>query len=220
MQRKWSDWSRRSDWQFARAQSELQDWPKRLEIQQAVRKSTHFENKKHNIRLGYERISQVVVQPGEVFSFWQIVGPPTARNGFRKGRNLLNGQLKEDYGGGLCQLSGMLYYLALQAGFVILERYNHSVDIYTEETRFAPLGSDATVVYGYKDLRFINNTEQPIRFSFKLEDQDLSGVLHAPKVLKIRKLSFIPVASTTEKVRVNTETENGEILATSSYRLP
>ena len=37
---------------------------------------------------------------------------------------------------------------------------------YKEEERFTPLGSDATVYFGYKDLVFINN--QAVSFQFKL----------------------------------------------------
>jgi hypothetical protein len=51
-----------------------------------------------------------------------------------------------------------VYHIGIIAGLDIIERYNHSVDIYTDDTRFAPLGTDATVVYGYKDLRIRNNT--------------------------------------------------------------
>jgi len=59
-----------------------------------------------------------------------------------------------DYGGGLCQLSGIIYHAVLEAGLEILERHPHSLDIYTATTRYTPLGSDAAVVYGHKDLRF------------------------------------------------------------------
>ncbi|MEM7575648.1 MAG: VanW family protein [Bacteroidota bacterium] len=219
MKRHWADWSQRSNWQFARSQQAIPVWPQRLELQQPVRQSTHFENKQHNIRLGFSRIGQVVIQPGQLFSFWKIVGPPTAQNGFRKGRNLLNGQLTVDYGGGLCQLSGMIYYLALQAGFDILERYNHSLDIYTDETRFAPLGSDATVVYGYKDLRFMNTTSCAVRFSFKLDERGLHGAIHAPEKLKQQSIHFLSSATANECVLVETKTSSGQLLATSTYRL-
>ena len=58
--------------------------------------------------------------------------------------------LKAVMGGGSCQLSGILYYLMLQAGLEAIERFPHSADIYTDETRFTLLGSDATVVIALK----------------------------------------------------------------------
>ena len=111
----------------------------------------------HNLKLAIQSIESVDILPREIFSFWKIVGNPSKRNGFIGSRSIINGQVTNSIGGGLCQLSGLVYYLSLKSGLEILERHNHSMDIYTEETRFTPLGSDATVVYGYKDLKIRNN---------------------------------------------------------------
>ena len=93
-----------------------------------------------------------------------------------------------DYGGGLCQLAGIVYHLALIAGLTVRERHNHSVDIYAEDERFAPLGSDATVVYGYKDLRIQNNYDFPIRFGFTLDDRSLSCSLESGQAIAAGRL--------------------------------
>jgi vancomycin resistance protein VanW len=84
-------------------------------------------------------------------------------------------QVVAETGGGLCQLSGLIYLLALKAGLTITERHAHSLDIYREAERFAPLGSDATVSFGYKDLRFINTLPHPIGLQFTLSPTLLSG---------------------------------------------
>ena len=157
---------------------------------QPIRPSSYFDNKVHNLQLGAERINQVLIQPGQIFSYWSCVGAPTAKNGFREGRNLINGQLRADFGGGLCQLSGILYLLALRTGLIVLERHHHSVDIYTEEERFCPLGADATVVYGYKDLRLQNNYPFALAFEITIRAKEVQAQIKSEQALPDLPLEF------------------------------
>jgi vancomycin resistance protein VanW len=71
-----------------------------------------------------------------------------------------------------------------------LERHNHSVDIYTEATRFCPLGSDATVVYGYKDLRIKNIFSFPIAFQMQISDAVLTLTLLSTEKINEKKINF------------------------------
>lgn len=135
-----------------------------IATEQPVRVSGNFENKLHNITRGAEQIDGIVLYPNQVFSFWETIQQPSRQNGYLLSRNIVAGALQEDYGGGLCQLSSIIYHQSLKAGAAIIERYNHSVDIYKEEERFTPLGADATVVFGYKDLRIRNCFQQPIKY--------------------------------------------------------
>jgi len=189
----------------------------RIRLTQPIKKNYLFENKLHNLQLASGKVSSVVVQPNEVFSYWRLVGAPNKANGYRKGRNLINGELKEDYGGGLCQLSGILYHLALLAQLEILERHHHSMDIYTEEERFTPLGADATVVYGYKDLLIRNNLPYAVRFHTYVDDLQLHAALHCESELQQRRLKFERITHATHK-EVHTVDEQGAILASSVYR--
>lgn len=157
---------------------------------QPIRQSSHFQNKIDNIKLGTKRIEQYTIAQGETFSFWHAVGNPSPLKGFKIGRNLINGTLQADYGGGLCQLSGIVYYCALKAGLTITERYNHTIDIYTEEERFTPLGSDATVVYGYKDLRILNPYPFDVQFRFDIQDQSITCKLLSSEPISERQLDF------------------------------
>lgn len=133
-----------------------------ITLSQALMPTSYSEKKKHNLALAIKRIQDVAIQPGEIFSFWHLVGKPDRAKGYVEGRSLVDNQLKAEVGGGLCQLSGLIYFLTLKAGLITLERHSHTHDIYTESTRFAPLGSDATIVYGYKDFRFQNNLDVPV----------------------------------------------------------
>ena len=133
-----------------------------------------FENKLHNIRLAISRFQPPALQPGQEFSFWRIALAPTAENGYREGAMFINQEVRTSLGGGLCQLSGLLYNLALLSGSEILERHNHSIDAYGEE-RYIPLGRDSTVAYGRKNLRFRNPHDFPLAIELHVDEQRASG---------------------------------------------
>ncbi len=186
-------------------------------VEQPIMPSAFFENKIHNMDLACAKINQVLIMPGEVFSFWAIVGYPGRLQGFRKGRNLVGGKVQGAYGGGLCQVSGILYYIALSTDLEILERHNHSIDIYAENERFASLGSDATVVYGYKDLRIRNTTLHPISFCLEVNEHHLTAKLLSTEVISTHTPEFIRHDTETQR-RIKT-TVNGNIVASSVYAL-
>lgn len=187
--RRWKDRQEGLDQQFAGI-GELPSLPYSVQENQPIRPSSYFDNKVHNLKLGAERINKIVILPNQVFSYWEIIGAPTAKNGFREGRNLINGVLQADFGGGLCQLSGIIYMLALRSGLEIMERHHHSVDIYKEEERFCPLGSDATVVYGYKDLRFRNPYPFAIALDIQIEQQEVQAQIKGAKSIADLPLEF------------------------------
>lgn len=164
--------------------------PRQLSMSQPIRKNDYSENKKHNLRLAIQQIENIEILPQQIFSYWHLIPSPTPQNGFKKGRNLVGNKLDLDFGGGLCQLSGIMYYLVLEAGLDILERHPHSLDIYTEASRYTPIGSDATVVYGHKDLRFLNNFDFPISFQFEVLEKEVLIYLCADKLIKKCNLEF------------------------------
>jgi hypothetical protein len=103
-----------------------------------------------NLRLAVRAIDGVEVPAGAVFSFWRQIGRASRRRGFVAGRELREGCLIANTGGGLCQLSNALYEAALAAGFEIVERHAHSRLIPGSR---AAAGRDATVFWNYVDLR-------------------------------------------------------------------
>jgi vancomycin resistance protein VanW len=175
---------------FAKVRKEKIEFPHSSMLIQPIFKTNLSENKIHNLKLAGNEINKYTLAPGEIFSFWNIIGNPTLTKGYKKGRNLVNGKLSEEEGGGLCQLSGIIYHAALINGLEILERYPHSVDIYNEDNRFTPLGADATIVYGYKDLRIKNNTPSTLRFEFKVENDKLTCLIYSTEMLEQRDIIF------------------------------
>jgi len=169
---------------------QLELFKPQITISQAIHPTSYAENKKHNLNLAIQKIQNLIIHPHQIFSFWHLVGNPSSSNGYLVGRVIAGNKLKSDVGGGLCQLSGLLYLLTLKAGLIAVERHPHSQDIYTEATRFAPLGSDATIVYGYKDFRFRNNLPFPISFRFNLQAQSITASLCAERVIPEYQIEF------------------------------
>lgn len=164
--------------------------PYKNEFRQDIKKGEYIENKIHNLKIVSGKINNLVIKPGEVLSFWKLIGKPTLENNFKEGRNLIGNSISSGTGGGICQFSSILYYAALQAGFRIIERYPHSVDIYKEGERFTPLGSDCTVVYGYKDLQIQNCFPFPVQFRSFVSNQELHLILISPENILLNDIRF------------------------------
>jgi len=186
-----------------------------INISQEIKPSQTFENKLYNISSVSEKINKHIIYPNQIFAFFNIIGNPN-RN-FRKSRTLVNGKLIEEKGGGMCQVSGIVYQLSLMAGLEILERHNHSVDIYDEETRFAPLGTDATIVYGYKDLRIKNNFPFPIKFRIEIKNNLIYLTLHSVKMIEKKEL-FFESKMDQNFIQVNVLNSERKVLNQSKYK--
>ncbi len=114
-------------------------------------------NRAHNVQLATSICNYVLLMPGDVFSFNQVVGPRTIELGYRNAPVIEGGQLVPGAGGGVCQVSSTLYNAVLAAKLKVIERYRHSKPV-----RYVPEGRDATVAYDYLDLKFMNNRGSPI----------------------------------------------------------
>ncbi|KFF05340.1 VanW family protein [Flavobacterium reichenbachii] len=201
---------------FACTKEENKNFSFTISTLQEIKKGKFFENKTHNIITGAQKIENITIYPNQVFSFWRIIGNPNSKI-FKVGRNIINGKVSEEKAGGICQLSSILYVTGIKANLKIIERHNHSVDIYTEEERFTPLGADATVVYGSKDLMFQNNFDFPIRFNFVFNSNYITCNLESLNPIKETELEFRR-DYLEGKILVDTLV-NKEIKYQSSYKL-
>ncbi len=131
------------------------------------------QNKIVNLRIAAERIDGATIAPGESFSFWRLVGRSSRRRGYLDGMTIVDGRLDISRGGGLCQLSNALYWVALHLGCTVSERHRHSFDCFPDSYRTVPFGAGATVFYNYVDLRFRNDTEETFRLAVWLDDEYL-----------------------------------------------
>jgi hypothetical protein len=91
------------------------------------------------------------------FSFNKTVGARTEKNGYKVSKIIVGGEFVDGVGGGVCQVSTTLYNAVLLAGLNITECHPHSLPVSYVAPSF-----DAMVNSGSSDLRFINNTYNPI----------------------------------------------------------
>lgn len=118
------------------------------------------KNRASNIALASKTINDVILLPGEVFSYNGTLGNTTKEKGYKQGGAYVGGKVVQAYGGGICQVSTTLYNAVLYANLEIVERYNHSYPV-----SYVPAGRDATVAYGGKDFKFKNSRNYPIKIS-------------------------------------------------------
>jgi vancomycin resistance protein VanW len=139
------------------------------------------ENTLFNIKKASNEINGLILKPGENFLFNQIVGPAEKNDGYKESTIISNGQFTSGYGGGICQVSTTIYNAALLANLQIIERYNHS--IYGDATSYVPLGRDAAIFYGYKDLKFKNSLDQAISIFCEVKGDSLIATIYGEKEL-------------------------------------
>ncbi len=132
-------------------------------------------NKIKNLQLAAKRLNGVVVYPGETFSYWRLIGKTTRKKGYLDGMNLFYGKVVPGTGGGLCQLSNLIYWMTLHTPLTVTERYRHSYDVFPDSNRTQPFGTGATCAYNYLDLQFYNGTDQPYQLQIYLTNTDLVG---------------------------------------------
>ena len=138
-------------------------------------------NKITNLRLAVSELSGVVIRPEETLSFWKLVGKPTRRKGYLKGMVLKNGAVKAGTGGGLCQLSNLIYWMTLHTPLTVTERHRHGYDVFPDADRTQPFGSGATCFYNYGDLMIRNDTQQPFKLVLEVTKNELRGVWQSNK---------------------------------------
>ena len=106
-----------------------------------------------NVQLVAKLIDGTFVAPGGTFSFNDTTGERNAEKGFQDAPVIINGELQNGIGGGVCQVSTTVFNTAFEAGLPIGRRTNHALYI-----SHYPLGRDATVNYPDLDLTFSNDT--------------------------------------------------------------
>jgi vancomycin resistance protein YoaR len=108
----------------------------------------------NNVQLVSRLIDGTLVKPGGTFSFNDTTGERTADKGFQEAPVIINGELQNGLGGGVCQVSTTVFNAAYESGLPITARTNHALYI-----SHYPTGRDATVNYPDLDMRFTNDTD-------------------------------------------------------------
>lgn len=119
--------------------------------------STSNENRSTNIELSAKATSDVLLMPGEEFSYNNLTGKRTKSNGYKDAPVIINGKLENDVGGGVCQVSSTLFNSVLYSGLDVISRKNHSL-----KSGYVSIGRDAMVSDGGSDFRFKNQYSHPV----------------------------------------------------------
>jgi vancomycin resistance protein VanW len=138
-------------------------------------------NKAVSLGVAASCIDGAILKPGETFSFWRMVGKPSARRGFKIGMVLHNGTVAQGMGGGLCQMTNMIYWMALHTELSITERWRHGFDVFPDEGRTQPFASGATCSYNYIDLQITNTTRNTFQLRLHVEGDYLRGEWRADR---------------------------------------
>lgn len=159
------DWSGEAQMQVAVATNDLEPEHTTEELREVKDVlgsfDTHYSagdpSRNNNIMNAANKISGVVLYPGEEFDTMSHLVPFTTSNGWSYAGAYLNGEVISDIGGGICQVSTTLYNAVLKAELEVTERYPHSMAV-----GYVQLSADAALNEGTKNLKFVNSTDTPI----------------------------------------------------------
>lgn len=130
--------------------------------------STSSSNRINNIEVAAGHLNNLLVMPGQEISVSDTIKPRTTANGYKSAGAYLNGRTVPAIGGGICQVSSTVYNAVKNAGLTVLERHPHSMPVH-----YLPLGLDAAISAGSKDLRFRNDYSAPVILQAYTEGKNL-----------------------------------------------
>lgn len=90
----------------------------------------------------------------------------------------MDGKIIGSYGGGLCQLSNLLFWCFLHTPLTIVERHGHAVESFPSTTEDLPKGTDATVSEGWCDLQVRNDTDNTFQIEVAFDESNIYGRIY------------------------------------------
>ena len=141
------------------------------------------ENKVFNLKLAAKTLDGLLIKPGETFSLWQAIRYANKCIPYKDGLALINGKLSVTKGGGLCQLSNLLFWVFLHSPLTIVERHSHKVKEFPALRGAEPEGVDATISEGWLDLKVRNETDATFQINISFDEKNIKGSLFTDKTL-------------------------------------
>ncbi|MEG2787866.1 MAG: VanW family protein [Romboutsia sp.] len=171
-------------------------------LAQYTTKFSNSSNRVTNINVAAKKSSDLVLMPGEEFSYNNLTGMRTKSNGYKDAPVIVNGELQEGVGGGVCQVSTTLYNSVLSSGLSVTSVRNHSL-----LSSYAPIGQDAMVNDSGTDFRFKNPFNHPIYIKTTVGSSSVTSKIYGNEADK-KNIS----------IKVDTYKENG-LDAAKTYRV-
>lgn len=131
--------------------------------------STSAAGRSTNVELSAAKINGIILNPGETFSYNDVVGKRTAAAGFKSASAYSGGKVVQEIGGGICQTSSTLYCAVLYANLKIEARDCHHFAV-----SYLPYGMDATVSWGGPEFKFTNSRDLPVKIVTRCENRQLT----------------------------------------------
>ncbi len=117
----------------------------------------------YNLKVGADKLNGHILKPHEVFSFNDVVGDRTEKEGYRVAPVIQGGELIDGLAGGMCQIASTLHAAAFFAGLDIVSSTPHS-----RPSAYIPMGLDSTVVYPSTDLKLRNPYDFPVVMHYQV----------------------------------------------------
>lgn len=141
-------------------------------------------NKAVNLSIAAPKVDRIIIRPGEVFSFWRIVGSTLKRKGYKDGLTISKSATTRGVGGGMCQFTNLIHWMVLHTPLDIVEHHHHDgFDLFPDFNRQVPFGTGTSIVYNYLDYRFKNNTDKTFQLITYVTDTHLCGELRCTEEL-------------------------------------
>lgn len=135
-------------------------------------------NKVFNLKLAAVPLQGMLIRPEETFSFWKRVKNADRQTPYKEGLIVVNGKMTTAPGGGLCQMSNLLFWMFLHTPLEVIERYGHTAREFPDEED-GPVGVDATVSEGWLDLKAKNKTQATYQIHLSFTKTEMIGRLYS-----------------------------------------
>ena len=136
-------------------------------------------NRTNNLDLACKAINGTILNPGDIFSFNDVVGERTAAKGYLPATVFVSGGASEsELGGGVCQVASSIYYCSL---FLNLEQVHREPHMYVVD--YVDFGMDATVYWGSIDYQFKNTLDYPIKIQANIDGGTVNITFWGPEEL-------------------------------------
>lgn len=139
------------------------------------------ENKVFNLKLAAKTLNGIMIRPGETFSFWRLVRHADKHTPYKDGLSVMDGKLTTAYGGGLCQMSNLLFWLFLHTPLTMIERSGHDAKEFPEPNSDEIKGVDATISEGWIDLKVRNDTDCTVQIAVTFDEMKIMGTVFTDK---------------------------------------
>lgn len=175
-------------------------------------KMDNVAGRNHNIALSTSYIQGTLLLPGQEFSFNNVVGNTTPDKGYKPANVIVDNKIKEDYGGGICQVSSTLFNSVIRAGIPATEIHHHTLP-----SCYVPLGLDVTIDYGNADYKFVNTLDCPIYIEGYTTPSSVTFEVFSDSSLLDKSYDF--ESKTVETIPLKTENLYDPTLAKGSNKI-